>query len=375
MNRLRTRFIAAFIGVILLVVLIPLTFSLLLRSLDIAQQPPEITEVLRSLSPEQAEVMENFARQFFPRQIAGFIIFGGLFGVIAGVLLARSFVRPLDTLAESSRQFGPRNLSYRAEVQGTEEIQAVAQAFNEMAERLEAAETLRQNLLADVAHELRTPVTVIQGNLRAILDDVYPLEKEEVARLYEQTRLLTRVIDDLRELAQAEASQLSLNMTEVDVAALVKETAVSFQPIARSQQIELHAELLGAIPTVPADAARLRQSVHNLVDNALRHTPAGGHILLEVEQVNEAIRIRVQDSGSGMTPEQLSRVFDRFYRADPSRSRESGGSGLGLAIVRAIVNAHGGEVTAVSPGPHQGSTFSLTLPLLRVGLNAYRWKI
>lgn len=364
MSRLRTRFIAAFIGVIFLVVLIPLTFSLLLRSLDITQQPPEISTVLASLPPDQAAMLETFARQYFPRQIAGFIIFGGLFGVIAGVLLARSFVRPLDKLAESARQFGPRNLSHRAKVEGTEEIQAVAQSFNEMAERLEEAETLRRNLLADVAHELRTPVTVIQGNLRAILDDVYPLEKEEVARLYEQTRLLTRVIDDLRELAQAEASQLSLNMTEVDVARLVKETAVSFQPIAQNQQIELHAELLGHIPTIQADAARLHQSVHNLVDNALRHTPAGGHILLQVEQVGSALQIRVQDSGEGMTPQQLNRVFDRFYRADPSRSRESGGSGLGLAIVRAIVKAHGGEVTAVSPGPNQGSTFSLTLPLV-----------
>lgn len=363
MNRLRTRFIVAFIGVIFMVVLIPLTFALLLRWLDVSGQPPEITAVLASLTPEQAAVMQNFAREFFPRQIAGFIVFGGLFGVIAGILLARSFVRPLDTLAESTRQFGPRNLSHRARVQGTEEIQAVAQAFNEMADRLEAAETLRRNLLADVAHELRTPVTVIQGNLRAILDDVYPLEKEEVARLYEQTRLLTRVIDDLRELAQAEASQLSLNRAEVDVAALVKETAASFQPIAQNQQIELHAELLGYLPPLQADGARLRQSLHNLVSNALRHTPAGGHVLLEVEQVGGAIQIRVQDSGSGMTPEQINHVFDRFYRADPSRSRESGGTGLGLAIVRAIVKAHGGEVTAVSPGPNQGSTFSLTLPL------------
>jgi signal transduction histidine kinase len=268
----------------------------------------------------------------------------------------------LNKLADAARSFGSRNLSQRVQIRGSEEIMAVADAFNEMAERLEEAETLRRNLLADVAHELRTPVTVIQGNLRAILDDVYPLEKEEVARLYEQTRLLTRLIDDLRELAQAEAAQLSLNVTSVDVAALVKETAAAFQPIAYSQKIELRVELLGNLPTIQADGARLRQSLHNLMDNALRHTPENGRILLQVEEVNDAIQIRVQDSGSGMTPEQLSHVFDRFYRADPSRSRESGGSGLGLAIVQAIAKAHGGEVTAVSPGPNQGSTFILTLP-------------
>ena len=363
MNRLQTRFILAFVGVIFLVVLIPLTFSILMRSFNLVQPTPELIAALEALPDETVAQFQLFFREFIPRQIAVFIIGGGLIGLVMGIFLARSLIRPLDKLAEAARSFGSRNLSQRVQVSGSEEIVALADAFNEMAGRLEEAETLRRNLLADVAHELRTPVTVIQGNLRAILDDVYPLEKEEVARLYEQTRLLTRVIDDLRELAQAEASQLSLNMTEVDVAALVKETAVAYQPIAQNQQVELHAELLGSIPTLQADAARLRQSIHNLVDNALRHTPARGHILLEVEQVHGAVQIRVHDSGSGMTPEQLSHVFDRFYRADPSRSRESGGTGLGLAIVRAIAKTPGGEVTAVSPGLNQGSTFTLTLPI------------
>ena len=363
MNRLRTRFILAFVGIIVLVVLIPLIFSALLRSFNIIQPDPEIIAAFEALPAETAILMEAFAREFIPRQIAIFIIGGGTMGVIAGIFLARSFTRPLDQLAAAARNIGSRNLSQRVDVRGTEEILAVADAFNEMAERLEEAETLRRNLLADVAHELRTPVTVIQGNLRAILDDVYPLEKEEVARLFEQTRLLTSLIDDLRELAQAEASQLSLNLVDVDVAALVKETAVAFQPIAKSQQIELHAELLGRLPTIQADGTRLRQSLHNLVDNALRHTPENGHILLQVEQIGQAVQIQVQDSGQGMNPEQIGHVFDRFYRADPSRSRESGGAGLGLAIVRAIAKAHGGSVTAVSPGPDKGSTFILALPV------------
>jgi signal transduction histidine kinase len=362
MNRLSTRFIMAFLGVIVLVVLVPLTFSALLRSFNLLQPDPEIIAAFESMPEETAVLMEAFAREFIPRQIAIFIIGGGTMGVIAGIFLARSFTRPLDQLAEAARRFGSRNLSQRVEIQGTEEIVAVADAFNDMAGRLEEAETLRRNLLADVAHELRTPVTVIQGNLRAILDDVYPLEKEEVARLFEQTRLLTRLIDDLRELAQAEASQLSLNLVPVNLVALVKETAVSFKPMAKNQNIELIVELLGSLPTIQADGTRLRQSLHNLVDNALRHTPENGRILLQVEQINDTMQIRVQDSGQGMAPEQINHVFDRFYRADPSRSRESGGSGLGLAIVRAIAKAHGGEVTAVSAGLNQGSTFSLTLP-------------
>ena len=362
MNRLQTRFIFAFIGVIVLVVLIPLTFSILMRSFNLVQPTPEIVATFDTLPEETVHELQIFFREFIPRQIAIFIIGGGTIGIVMGIFLARSLVRPLDQLAAAARSIGSRNLSRRVEIRGSEEILAVAQAFNEMAERLGEAETLRRNLLADVAHELRTPVTVIQGNLRAILDDVYPLEKEEVARLYEQTRLLTRLIDDLRELAQAEASQLSLNVVPVDVAALVKETAVAFKPIAQNQNVELRVELLGSLPTIQADGTRLRQSLHNLVDNALRHTPENGRILLQVEQVANTVQIRVQDSGQGMTAEQINHVFDRFYRADPSRSRESGGSGLGLAIVQAIAKAHGGTVTAVSPGPNLGSTFSLTLP-------------
>ncbi len=363
MNRLRTRLILAFVGIIVLVVVLPLNFSLLGRFLGILETDPTLLALVEDLPPESVARIEDFFLESIPRQIGRLIIVGALVGTVAGMLVSRTLTAPLNKLAEAAKEINLQNLGRRVDVHGTEEIVAVADAFNGMAERLEEAETLRRNMLADVAHELRTPVTVIQGNLRAILDNVYPLDKEEVARLFEQTRHLTRLIDDLRELAQAEASQLSLNMTEVDVAALVKDTAVSYKPIAQNQQIELHAELLGAIPTVQADAARLRQSVHNLVDNALRHTPIGGHISLEVEQVGEAIKIRVKDSGSGMTPEQLSHIFDRFYRADPSRSRESGGSGLGLAIVRAIAKAHGGKVTAVSPGLDQGSTFTLTLPL------------
>lgn len=363
MNRLRTRLILAFVGIIILVVVLPLNFSLLGRFLGVLESDPNMVALVEGLPPESVARIEAFFLESIPRQIGRLIIVGALVGTVAGMLISRTLTAPLNKLAEAAKELNFQNLGRRVDVRGTEEVVAVADAFNEMAERLDEAETLRRNMLADVAHELRTPVTVIQGNLRAILDDVYPLEKEEVARLYEQTRHLTHIINDLRELAQAEASQLSLNITDVDVATLVKETAVSFQPIAQMQQIEMHAELLGSLPTLQADAARLRQSLHNLVDNALRHTPAGGHVLLEVEQVAQTIQIRVQDSGSGMTPAQLSHVFDRFYRADPSRSRESGGSGLGLAIVRAIAKAHGGSVTAVSPGLNQGSTFTLSLPL------------
>jgi len=367
MNRLQTRFIAAFVGVILLVVVFTFITSELARTLEISPASSEIEAFIAELPPEAQVAFEDAARIMLPRQIAVFTLIAGGVATIAGIWLARSFAAPLDKLATAVRAFSSRNLSQRVTVQGTEEIIAVAEAFNEMADRLEGAEGRRRQLLADVAHELRTPVSVIQGNLRAILDDVYPLDKEEVARLYEQTLLLTRLIEDLRQLAHAEAEQLPLALVPINIASMVKETTATLYPFAAADRIDLHVELLGALPWIEADAARLRQALHNLISNALRHTPDGGQVVVEVEQVDAELQLRVRDSGEGIAPQHLPHVFDRFYRADPSRSRESGGSGLGLAIVRAIARAHGGRATAVSGGPGQGSTFTIHLPLPPTG--------
>ena len=232
-----------------------------------------------------------------------------------------------------------------------------------MASDLETAESRRQNLLADVAHELRTPLTVIQGNLRALLDEVYPLTTEEVARLYDQTRHLTKLVKDLHELSQAEARQLSLNKTTVDLVSLIKQVGNAFRPIAEAESLHLRVELLGKIPTIHADQARLTQSVHNLLSNALNHTPADGTITLQVEHIDSKIQIRVTDTGAGIAAEHLPHVFARFYRVDKSRTRDKGGTGLGLAIVRAIAKAHGGQVEVNSAGIGQGSTFIIYLPL------------
>jgi two-component system OmpR family sensor kinase/two-component system sensor histidine kinase BaeS len=214
---------------------------------------------------------------------------------------------------------------------------------------------------------LRTPLSVLQGNLRAILDDVYVLDKSEIARLYDQTRLLSRLVKDLRELALAEAGQLQLNLQSTDLIKLVEDTAATFEPIAEAEGVTLSVQMPGDLPPVQADAVRIGQVLHNLLDNALRHTPAGGSIALgagrESDQTSQAW-LEVRDTGEGIAPEDLPHVFDRFYRADPTRSRATGGAGLGLAIVRAIVEAHGGQVSAASDGvPGHGSTITMTLPI------------
>ena len=289
---------------------------------------------------------------------------GGVLGIGFGVLMSRGLTSPLNRLAEAARDIGAHQFSRRVEVKGTAEITAVARAFNEMAAALEESERLRRNLVADVAHELRTPLTVIQGNLRAILDDIYPLNKAEVVQLYEESRLLSRLVDDLHELSQAEAHQLPLNLQPVNLRLLVDDVAASFRAATESQSVTLCAEIASGLPTVQADATRLSQVLHNLLSNALRHTPEGGTISLCAEHDGAHVRLSVRDTGDGIPAEHLPHVFDRFYRVERDRSRETGGAGLGLAIVRAIVEAHGGRVTVASAGvPGLGTTFTIHLPL------------
>jgi signal transduction histidine kinase len=277
--------------------------------------------------------------------------------------MSRSLTAPLNNLAAAARDIGARNLSRRVEEKGSDEMVAVARAFNEMAADLEEGEQLRRNLLADTAHELRTPLSVLQGNLRAILDEVYPMNQEEMARLYDHTRFLSRLVNDLHELAQAEARQLPLDLQPTDLAQMVQHTADTFRPSAEAKGVSLKTELPPELPPCAVDSARLTQVLQNLLANALRHTPAGGAITVRAESGASGVALSIEDTGEGIPPEHLPYVFDRFYRTDPARSRDRGGAGLGLAIARAIAEAHGGRISVASAGvPGQGSTFTIHLP-------------
>jgi signal transduction histidine kinase len=287
----------------------------------------------------------------------------GISSILFGVVMSRWLTAPLNDLAKAAKAIGAHNLSQRVEEKGSDEMVAVARSFNEMAAGLEQAEQLRRNLLADVAHELRTPLSVLQGNLRAILDEVYPLEQAEIARLYEQTRFLHRLVNDLHELAQAEAKQLSLNLQETDLRQLVKSVVDSFHLAANEKEVGLEASLADDLPLVEVDPARITQVLQNLLANALRHTPPDGKIIVRLEAKPKAVQLIVADTGEGISPEHLPHIFNRFYRTDPARSRDRGGVGLGLAIVRALVETHGGKIKASSAGiAGQGSSFIIELP-------------
>ncbi len=281
-------------------------------------------------------------------------------GIVSGLVISRTVSRPLAQLAQTARAFAAHNWDQRVQVRGTEEVAEVAFAFNDMADSLQQSETLRRNLMADVAHELRTPLTVLQGNLRAMLDGVYPLERGEIATLYDETRLLNRLVDDLRELALAEAGQLKLNLQPIDLTPLVASTVTNFLPIAEERQLALSTTIDRAVD-VRADPDRAAQVLRNLIANALWHTPPRGKVTVAAQLIDRGWQISITDTGEGIAPEDRPHVFDRFYRSDKSRTRHTGGSGLGLAIAKSLVEAMGGRI-GVESKVDQGSRFWFTLP-------------
>ena len=281
--------------------------------------------------------------------------------VVLGAILSRRLTAPLQRLAAAARAVAGGDLGHQVQPEGSVEVVEVAQAFNEMTAALGESERQRQNMVADVAHELRTPLTVLQGNLRAILDGVYPASDDEISRLYDETRFLGRVVDDLRELALADAGQLSLNLRPSDIAQVVRSTVESLTPAGELHQVAVLEQLPEDLPLVQIDPDRVAQVLRNLMLNALHNTPPGGSVQVSVQQKYGVAEVSVIDTGNGIAPHHLPHVFERFWRADPSRAR-TGGSGLGLSVARSLVEAQGGRIWVESV-QGEGSVFRFTLPI------------
>lgn len=286
---------------------------------------------------------------------------------LAAILLTLAAVfsgrisKPLRQLDAAAHAMAAGKLQVRVQPGPVREVADLARSFNQMADALEDADRQRRQLTADVAHELRTPLSIIKGRLEGIQDGVYGADPEQVAGLLDEIALLERLIDDLRLLALADTGQLALYPEPVDPGDLLQDTQRSFAHQARERGVALRVEAGPAMPELAADPQRIAQVLGNLVSNALRHTPAGGTVVLAARAEPDGVLFAVRDSGAGIAPEDLPRIFDRFYRSDASRARASGGAGLGLAIARRIVEAHGGRIWAAS-APGQGTTVSFVLP-------------
>jgi signal transduction histidine kinase len=285
----------------------------------------------------------------------------GVVALVLGSVFFFHITAPVRDLTGAAEAIAAGDLSQRVAARTGDEIGRLGLAFNTMADALDQAETLRRHMVADIAHELRTPLSLVQGSLEAILDGMYELNLENVDSVYEETLVLTRLVNDLRDLALAEAGQLRLEQEDVDMADLIIRSAERFRAQAAEQGVRLTTDLSTDLPAIRGDRQRIGQVLINLLSNALRYTPAGGQVVVAAKLESAELLASVTDAGQGIPPEDLPYVFERFYRADKSRARASGGSGLGLAIARQIVEAHGGRIWAESRVGY-GSTFLFTLP-------------
>lgn len=285
-----------------------------------------------------------------------------LLAVLMGLFLTWQLTGPLRRLTAAAQGIAGGDLSQRVDIRSKDELGQLGRAFNHMAESLAKAEELRRNMVADIAHELRTPLSVMRGNLEAILDGVFEPDKQNITSIHKETVLLGRLVDDLQELALAEAGQLKIEKEPTDLSSLIERAAGGVRPKAAQSDITIAKHLPTDLPQVEVDPQRIGQVLFNLLDNALRHSPKGGAVTIRARGLDDAVQVDVVDQGPGLAPDELDLVFERFYRGDKARSRTTGGAGLGLAIVKQLVEAHGGEVWAESDAG-KGATFSFTLPL------------
>ena len=292
--------------------------------------------------------------------LAGFI--SAAFALLLARFLARGMTQPLRDMAAAVRRMETGDYSVRVESRSRDEVGQLAEAFNTMSAELEGVERLRRDLVANVSHELKTPITAIRAHLENLLDGVERPDPETLQVMLTQSERLGRLVDQLLDLSRLESGDVPLDREPVQLAPLVSQV-LSEIDVARSDRgVVVEADVPSDLPAAMADRERIHQVLFNLVDNAVRFTPAGGEVTVSASRHNGSVELRVADTGVGIPPEHLPRLFERFYRVDPARSREDGGTGIGLAIARSVVEAHGGTITAESE-IGRGSVFTFDLPV------------
>ncbi len=303
-------------------------------------------------------------QEFFDRVNRGLVLVAGVTSALAifvAAIMSRQLITPIRQLMVAAQGIAGGKLDRRVSIRSGDEVGQMADAFNQMAENLQQSEQQRRQTLADIAHELRNPLAAVQATLEGMLDGVQPLTQEDVGNVYNQTVVLNRLVEDLQLLSLAQANQLHLNIAPTDLTGLVENVVESFGPLAEEQGTDLVATLPPSLPQVRIDGHRISQVLANLLSNALRYQKNGGKVEVSLKNIPGGVELSVSDDGPGISEADLPRIFERFYRVDQSRSRETGGSGLGLAITKELVEAHGGRIWVESQ-LGKGSRFLLQIP-------------
>jgi len=318
------------------------------------------------ITPESSLEVGLISLQVLFKAIGLFFIWGGLIAAAGALIitffLSRRILAPVKALTSAAKWLGRGDFSQRVHVKDRSELGELANTFNSMAGDLERAEQLRQNMVADAAHELRTPLSNIKGYLEAVRDGVMRPDADTIRSLDEEATLLSRLVDDLQELSLAEAGELKLICQPSDIAELIIETVDGLKTQAKAKGLSVSADLPDKLPPVNIDSHRISQVLRNLLENAVANTASGDAITVSARQQENYVEVAVTDTGEGIPTEDLANIFERFYRVDKSRARATGGTGLGLTIAKRLVEAHSGTIEVQSE-LGKGSHFRFTLPL------------
>jgi signal transduction histidine kinase len=376
-RQLRWRIVVGHMAVVLVgVTTLILAVEVIISRIGPADIQPSLLALLETGEAAAIDLVKQELVETFRRAVVRALLVAGggaaLMGLLASFWLAWQILRPLNQIAHSSQRIAEGRYDERISLPSSDELAQVATHFNQMAAALQEVEAQRVALIGNVAHELRTPLSGLAGYLEGVMDGVLPNDPETFAAMYQETRRLRRLVDDLQALSRVESGQISLQLQPVALVPLLERVATQVRPQAEGHCLLLETDFSGAAELqVQADVDRVAQIVLNLLSNAIRYTPQGGCIqikagLMSAEQPATTLPtayVDVCDDGIGLAAADLPYLFERFYRVDPSRSRHSGGSGIGLTIARHLAWAMGGELTAHSDGLGKGSRFRLTLPV------------
>lgn len=363
------KFFISYFVVILIGIIVLLTATEFTMPSAFDRHMAEMIEVMGPLTSE----LENDLYNNFNKAVNESLIFSAaaafISAVIVSLFVSKQVVAPIRRIMVASQHIADGHYSERVQIPGSldiEEMDELAQlslSFNQMTLELEKAETLRKQLIGDIAHELRTPLATIKGSMEGLMDGVLPAGQDTYHQVYQEAKRLQRLVDDLQDLNRVESGAIQLNLEKYPVKELVEITKRRLLRQFDDKGVLLELDIPDDLPKVSVDVDRIGQVFINLIGNSLQYTPSGGVVTVMAEEKKDQILVTISDSGIGISPENLSNIFTRFYRVDKSRSRAGGGSGIGLTIAKHLVESHGGKIWAESPGLGKGSTIRVLLPI------------